>query len=193
MALSQAGIDLIKRWEGLRLDAYKCSAGVLTIGYGHTSAAGAPKVVAGMTITKQEAEDILKRDLEIYEDAVRLAITKPMNANQFAACVSLCYNIGPSNFKTSSVVKRFNSGDVAGAADSFLMWNKAGGEAVQGLVNRREDEKKLFLTPVLNVTTPETQKPDPGIAPPDDMVKYVTRAELVSLLRTAADIVGRDL
>lgn len=184
MKTSQAGIDLIKKWEGLRLDAYKCSAGVLTIGYGHTSAAGAPKVVAGMIITKQEAEDILKRDLELYEDAVRLAITKPMNENQFSACVSLCYNIGPGNFKTSSVVKRFNNGDVAGAAEAILMWNKAGGKVLQGLVNRRADEKKLFLTPVESTTEPDPVRPVPDTP---DLSAYVTRAELADILAEMAE------
>lgn len=146
MKTNRAGLDLIKKWEGLRLTAYKCPAGVLTIGYGHTSAAGAPAVSKGMKITAEEASDILRRDLASYESAVEKALARSPNANQFSAMVSLCYNIGPGAFAKSSIVKRFNAGDIAGAADAILMWNKANGKVLQGLVNRREDERRLFLT-----------------------------------------------
>ena len=179
MKTNAAGLKLIKQWEGLRLDAYPDPATggePWTIGYGHTSAAGAPKVSKGMRITEAEAEEILRRDLGQYEFAVAQAILTDMNENQFAAMVSLCFNIGPGNFKSSSVVKRFNAGDISGAAEAFLMWNKANGKVMQGLVNRREAEKKLFLTPA--AAQPET----PGV----DLSAYVTRAELASLLRDLA-------
>lgn len=144
MKTNKAGLDLIKSFEGLRLETYKCSAGVDTIGYGHTSAAGAPKVAPGMKITAAEAEEILARDLRKYEEAVDKAVTVTPTENQFAAMVSLCYNIGPGNFSGSSVVKKLNAGDAKGAAQSFLLWNKAAGKVLAGLTRRREAEKALF-------------------------------------------------
>jgi len=145
--VNAAGLDLIKSFEGLRLKAYKCSAGVDTIGYGHTSAAGEPKVTPRMTITAAEAEKILARDLGKYEQAVDKSVTVKPTPNQFSAMVSLCYNIGPGNFAGSSVVRRLNAGDVKGAAEAFLLWNKVHGRALAGLTRRREAERKLFLTP----------------------------------------------
>jgi lysozyme len=144
--MNAAGLNLIKRWEGLRLAAYKDSVGVWTIGYGHTAAAGPPAPKAGMKITEQEATDLLARDLGQYERAVTKAILVAPTPNQFAAMVSLCYNIGPANFATSTVVKLVNAGNPRGAAEAFLRWNKAGGKVLAGLTHRREDEKKLFLT-----------------------------------------------
>jgi len=144
--INTAGLDLIRRWEGLRLTAYQDSVGIWTIGYGHTAEAGPPAPKAGMKITEKEADDILKRDLGQYERAVTKAISVAPTSNQFAAMVSLCYNIGPANFATSTVVKLVNAGDPRGAAEVFLRWNKAGGKVLAGLTHRREDEKKLFLT-----------------------------------------------
>lgn len=146
MKINAAGLDLIKRWEGLRLTAYKDIVGVWTIGYGHTAAAGAPAPKAGMKITEKEAHDILVRDLAQYEKAVTKALSIVPSANQFAAMVSLCYNIGPANFAKSSVVRLLNVGKPREAADAFLLWNKAGGKVIKGLTARREDERKLFLT-----------------------------------------------
>lgn len=154
MKISRAGIDLVKKWEGCRLKAYRCSAGVLTIGYGHTSAAGAPKVVEGMIITQQTADDILVQDLVKYEAAVQKALTRSPTQNQFDAMVSLCFNIGPGAFAKSSLVRKFNAGDLAGAADAFLLWRKAGGKVLPGLEARRQDERKLFLRPSLKPVQP---------------------------------------
>ena len=146
MKINAAGLALIKRWEGLRLTAYQDSVGVWTIGYGHTAEAGPPEPKANMKITEKEANDILTRDLGQYERAVTKAISVAPTSNQFAAMVSLCYNIGPTNFAKSSVVRRMNEGNSKAAADAFLLWNKAGGKVLKGLTARREDEKKLFLT-----------------------------------------------
>jgi GH24 family phage-related lysozyme (muramidase) len=167
MKTNRAGIELIKRWEGCRLTAYQDSVGVWTIGYGLTSAAGLGPVKKGMTITQQQADDYLVRALVSYEAAVTRVLARAPNEHQFAAMVSLCYNIGPGAFAKSSIAKRFNVGDAAGAADAFRLWNKAGGKVLQGLVNRREDERKLFLTPALAVEAP---KPSPApIPPPPDI------------------------
>ncbi len=140
-------IDLICEFEGKKLTAYLCPANVWTIGYGHTSAAGSPEVVAGMTITEDEAEGILRRDLQKYKDAVSAAVKVSMTDNQFGAFVSLCYNIGPGAFRKSTAVRRMNAGDAPGAAEALTWFNKAGGKVLRGLVRRREAERALFLTP----------------------------------------------
>lgn len=160
MKTNLAGIELIKAWEGLRTTAYQDSVGVWTIGYGHTSMAGEPKVTPGMRITPDQATAILANDLGKYESAVSSALKRTPTGNQFAAMVSLCFNVGPGNFLKSSVLTRFNAGDMQGAADAFLMWNKAGGKVLQGLVNRREAERKLFLAASAVMGTQEPAKPE---------------------------------
>jgi len=145
MKTSPEGIIAIIEREGMKLKAYKDVVGVWTICAGHTSRAGPPKVYPGMTCTLTECTNILANDLKKYEAAVDAAITKPMTQDQFDAMVSLCYNIGPFAFKRSSVVRHFNNGNIAKAGDSFLLWNKAGGKIVQGLVNRRKKERLQFF------------------------------------------------
>jgi lysozyme len=162
MKTNKDGIELIKEFEGFRSKAYRCPAGVLTIGYGHTSAAGSPLVKSGMTITRDEGEAILKRDLEIYEAAVLDAIKVELNSNQFSACASLCYNIGPGNFKKSSVARFCNKRQWENAADAFALWNKAGGKVLPGLVRRRAAEQALFLKGTSSAkeeTRPEVETP----------------------------------
>lgn len=152
MKTGQKGLTLIKSYEGLELAAYRDAVGVLTIGYGHTAAAGPPKPVLGMKITEQEAMDILARDLGQYEAAVTRALKRVPSQNQFDAMVSLCYNVGVAAFGASSVVRTFNAGDLQAAADSFLKFNKAriSGKLTElkGLTRRRKAERALFLTAV---------------------------------------------
>jgi lysozyme len=145
MKTGSRGIALIKQFEGLRLDAYQDSAGIWTIGHGHTAQAGPPEPQAGLRITKAEAAAILARDLGTYEAAVTGALKRQASQNQFDAMVSLCFNIGPGGFARSSVVSAFNCGDDRRAAEMFLAWNKAGGKVLPGLARRRQAEKRLFL------------------------------------------------
>lgn len=159
MKTSKAGLDLIRRWEGCRLTAYQDSVGVWTIGFGLTSAAGIIPVVKGLTITQQQADDYLAAALGKYEAAVSKAITQPMTQPQFDAFVSLCYNIGPGAFASSTAVRKFNAGDIAGAADAILMWDRAGGKVLKGLENRRADERRHFLS------APAAPGPEP-VPPP---------------------------
>ncbi len=154
MSISAAGLSLIKEFEGCKLTAYKDVKGVLTIGWGHTTSAGPPTVRTGMKISQADADRIFATDLIKYENAVSAAIDVPLNPNQYAACVSLCYNIGPGAFAKSSVAKFINKGKEAEAANALRMWNKAGGKVVAGLVRRREAERRLFLTPVVSVLNP---------------------------------------
>jgi lysozyme len=145
MKTSDAGIKRIIEREGCKLKAYRDSGGVWTICVGHTSRAGPPVVTPGMVCTLTECRAILANDLKKFEVTVNAAIKVPMTQNQFDAMVSLCFNIGGYGFKNSSVVRRFNAGDIAGAADAFLLWNKVKGRVVQGLVNRRRRERNQFL------------------------------------------------
>lgn len=150
MKINDAGVALIKKAEGLRLQAYPDPAhgwAVPTIGYGHTSAAGEPTVVRGMSITAKQADEILRRDLGQYEQAVEDAVTVPLNENQFSALVSFTFNLGAGNLGSSTLLKKLNAGDYAGAANEFLKWNKAGGKVLAGLNARRAAERTLFLTP----------------------------------------------
>lgn len=139
---------LIKEFEGLRLKAYKCSAGKWTIGYGHTSAAGEPAVYEGMVITKREAERIFDRDIEQFASKIRPLFKVELTPNQFGACVSLAYNIGIGAFAKSSVLRFINNRKFEDAADAFLLWNKVtkdGKKVVEkGLTRRRAAEAALF-------------------------------------------------
>lgn len=148
MKTSEVGLNIIKKWEGLRLSAYPDPAThgePYTIGYGHTSRAGPPKVTPGMRISNSEASDILKDDLKKFEDAVSKLLKRTPTQSQFDAMVSLTFNIGEGNFKNSTVLRKFNAGDIEGAAEAFMLFVKAGGKVMQGLVNRRSDERALFL------------------------------------------------
>lgn len=146
--INKKALDLIKDFEGLRLYAYLDPVNVWTIGYGHTSMAGAPKVTRGMRVSKEEAEEILKADLErVYIPAVRRHVKVPLNANQLGALVSFTYNLGETNFKGSTLLRKLNAGDYRGAANEFPRWNRAGGKVLNGLTRRRKAEKELFLTP----------------------------------------------
>jgi lysozyme len=160
MKISDHGLALIKEFEGLRLNAYRDAVGVWTIGYGHTSTAGDPVVKSGLKITEQEAGNLLRRDVVKYERAVEGKLTRIPNQNQFDAMCSLCYNIGGGAFARSSVLRFFNSGLDAKAANAFLAWNKAGGKVLQGLTRRRAAEMALYIKPV------QAQSPTPAPVAP---------------------------
>ena len=146
MRINKEGIELVKKFEGLRLRAYKDSAGVWTIGYGTTARADVGiKPRYGMTITEAEAEYYLEKGLNKFARLIEPMITRPITSNQFSAFLSLAYNIGPSAFKRSSALRHFNNGDISRAAKSILLWNKAGGKKMKGLVRRRKAERDLFL------------------------------------------------
>ena len=139
MKISQEGISLIKKFEGCELTAYQCSAGVWTIGYGHTKG-----IEEGMEITQQEAEDMLVEELHEYENYINDNVTAPLSQNQFDAMVSWVYNLGPANLKSSTLLKVLNAGDYDGVPAQIKRWNKAGGVTLEGLIRRREAESLLF-------------------------------------------------
>tara|TARA_B100000579_G_scaffold280709_1_gene232378 strand:- start:157 stop:582 length:426 start_codon:yes stop_codon:yes gene_type:complete len=139
MNTSQNGIDLIKHFEGCELYAYKCPAGVWTIGYGHTK-----DVEPGMQITEDDAHNMLVEELNEYETYVNTLVSVPLNQNQFDALVSWVYNLGGGNLKASTLLKVLNSGDYKGVPAQIMRWNKAGGKVLEGLTRRRQAEADLF-------------------------------------------------
>ena len=138
MNINKEGLELIKSFEGLALFAYLCPAGVWTIGYGHT--AGVSK---GQVITKEQAENMLKSDMKKYEKYVTDNVKIALNENQFSALVSFCYNCGVGNLRT--LIKGRTASQIA---EAMLLYNKAGGKVLNGLVRRRKAERELFLKPV---------------------------------------------
>ena len=139
MQISKDGLDLIKQFEGLYLKAYRCPAGVPTIGYGHTAG-----VAMGQTITQQQADDYLRRDVRRFERAVARLVTVPLTLGQFDALVSFSFNLGEGALAQSTLLRLLNAGDYAGAAAQFGRWNKAAGRVLPGLVRRRAAERALF-------------------------------------------------
>lgn len=149
MKTSDSGVALIKAHEGLRLDAYPDPGygwAVPTIGHGHTSQAGPPVVTRGMKITAAGADAILRADLVKFEQAVAKAVKVPLTQPQFDALVSFTFNLGPGNLGKSTLLRKLNAGDYAGAAAEFPKWNRAGGKVLAGLTRRRADEQALFLS-----------------------------------------------
>ena len=139
MNLGYKGTKILKFFEGCKLTAYQDSVGVWTIGYGHTKG-----VYDGMTITQEEAEQMLLSELEEYEGYVEKYVTVPLTQNQFDALVVWVYNLGPTNFRNSTLLKELNAGNYNAAGQEITRWNKAGGKVLAGLVKRREAEAQLF-------------------------------------------------
>jgi lysozyme len=139
-------IDLIEKFEGLRLTAYKCPAGVWTIGLGSTRYPDGSAVKQGDTITKQRAYEILTATLGRYERAVSKYVTAVLEQCQFDALVDFCYNLGEGNLAKSTLLKKVNANpDDKAIAAEFRKWNKAGGKVLTGLTKRRQAEIDLYF------------------------------------------------
>lgn len=161
MILTQRGIDIVKKWEGLKLNAYHDPVGVVTIGYGYTSRAGfGPGVKMGDVWTEPHAEDMLHKGINLFADKIRPHFKRNATPNQFSAFVSLAYNIGWQSFIESTALRRFNAGDIEGAAEAMTWWNKADGKVLRGLVNRRADEVALFMSDASSVPAESRVTPD---------------------------------
>ncbi len=148
MNITHDGLALIRRFEGFRAKAYLDAAGVWTIGYGHTSAAGAPHVRSGMKITRKEGERILGRDIAIFASGVQSLLARPLSESQFSALVSFAYNVGLENFRKSSVLRAVNAGDFAAVPRRLSLWVKCRGRVLSGLVRRRAAEAAMFIEAV---------------------------------------------
>lgn len=161
MTTSPRGRAALTGREGVRLKAYRDTKGILTIGIGHTSAAGPPRVAPGLTLTRAEVDEVFARDLAKYERTVCQAVQIPLAQHEFDALVSLCYNIGQGGFARSTVVRRLNAGDRKGAAAAILMWNKP-----PEIMGRRRGEYRQFLTPYPAEAPPAPAPPPPPAPPP---------------------------
>lgn len=151
LKVSEKGKTLIKEFEGLRLNSYRDSVGVWTIGYGHTVTAR-----PNQTITEKQADELLDKDIVRFEDSVKRAVKVPLTQNQFDALVSIVFNVGEGashksgiirlkDGRPSTLLRRLNEGDYLGAAVAFKDWKYAGGRVLRGLERRREAEFKLFM------------------------------------------------
>ena len=142
MNIGQNGLDLIKTFEGCCLTAYMPTPhDVPTIGYGHTKG-----VVMGTSITKAEADAFLLDDLEWVEHAISVNVTVPLTQNQYDALCSFVYNLGATNFRRSTLLRKINAGDYVGGGNELLRWNKQKGKTLRGLTRRRKAELTLFMT-----------------------------------------------
>tara|TARA_B110000208_G_C11553571_1_gene352610 strand:+ start:118 stop:561 length:444 start_codon:yes stop_codon:yes gene_type:complete len=139
MKISLEGLSLIKRFEGCRLKAYKCSAGVLTIGYGHTGG-----VTETDTITQDDANKLLQEDVAKFEEYVDDNVIVELNQGQFDALVAWTFNLGPGNLRESTMLKKLNKADYTSVPNEMKRWNKAGGKTLDGLIRRRNAEALLF-------------------------------------------------
>lgn len=149
MQTSDKGLALIKQSEGFRGNAYPDPATggkPYTIGNGTTVYPSGMPVKLGDKVTEQQADTYLRNDVKKFEAAVSNAVKVKLTQGQFDALVSFTYNVGPANMASSTLIKKLNAGDVNGAADEFLRWNKAAGKVMAGLTTRRAAERALFLS-----------------------------------------------
>jgi lysozyme len=145
--IDKAGMDLITKWEGLKLSPYLCSAKVPTIGYGSTRYENGQRVqMTDKAITKERAIELFKNTLIQFERDVDAFTTDSVNQNQFNALVSFAYNLGSTALRNSTLLKKVNTNpNDKTIANEFNKWVNAGGRRLQGLVNRRADEVKMYF------------------------------------------------
>ena len=139
MNISKEGLALIKKFEGCELKAYRCPANVLTIGYGVTKG-----VTEDMEITQQEADEMLAGELIEYTEYINNMVKVALNQGQFDALTAWIYNLGPTNFKDSTLLRVLNEGRYNEVPQEIKRWNKANGQVLNGLIKRREAEALLF-------------------------------------------------
>lgn len=192
---SQEGRKFIKSHEGLELKAYQCSAGVWTIGYGHTGG-----ITKGMVISQDEADAYFDNDIEVFEQGVNKLVKVHIYQSHFDALVSLAFNIGIGAFSKSTLLRKLNKGDVVGAEAQFAFWCKAGGKTNAGLVRRRREEAALFgseyrypdKVPVRKVDAP--RKPTPAVVSPTNLagagVAVATVASTVKEAQSSIETLG---
>lgn len=146
MQISRTGIELIKRFEGLELKAYQDSVDVWTIGYGWTQPVDGKKIGPGMVIDQATADRLLKCGVVQYEQGVNQLVKVNITQGQFDALVSFAYNLGLRSLSTSTLLRKLNASDKQGASNEFGKWVNAGSIRLNGLVERREAERVLFLS-----------------------------------------------
>lgn len=144
--MSKNGLTLLKSFEGCELTAYQDPVGIWTVGYGWTQPVNGKPVGKGMIITQETADRLLQTGVIQYEKGVARLLSVTVNQAQFDALVDFAYNLGVKALEGSTLLKKLNAGDYAGAADEFPKWNKAGGKVLNGLVKRRAAERAFFLS-----------------------------------------------
>jgi lysozyme len=140
LSTSAAGVELIKQFEGLRLQSYQDSVGVWTIGYGHTRTAG-----PNQRISADEAHRLLIQDIIDHEAHIKRLVKVPLSQGEFDALSSWVFNVGGGSLASSTLLRKLNAGDYAGAANEFPRWNKADGKVLAGLTRRRNAERDLWI------------------------------------------------
>jgi lysozyme len=148
MRLSQNGLTLIKKFEGFRSHPYLCSAGIPTIGYGSTYYENGVRVkLSDSPISEEWAEELLKKNVVHYDLAVNSLTRDDITQNQYDALVSFAYNVGVTNFKNSTLLKRVNANPKdPNITNQFMKWIRAGGRVVKGLILRRKEEAQLYFS-----------------------------------------------
>ncbi|MBL8790220.1 MAG: lysozyme [Rhizobiales bacterium] len=192
MKVTEEGLALIRRFEGFRSEAYRDAVGVWTIGYGHTSMAGPPKVTAGLRISAEEGAAILARDVEHFAAGVAQLVKVPISDTQFSALVSFAYNVGLGAFRASSVLKAVNEGDFPAVPHRLGLWVRAGGKTLPGLVKRRAMEGELFASrPAPPADTPAPPRPLPPTPapPPQTEPRRSWGAALLALLHVTWNLI----
>lgn len=183
-SIPAAALSIIREHEGFRAHAYRCPAGVWTIGYGFTAG-----VRPGDTITREQADARLAREIEALDRQIAPLLRVPPSDTQRAAMLSLAWNIGAAGFARSTVLKAHNRGDYAAAARAFALWNRAGGQVLTGLVRRRAAEAALYLqpTPITAVQSGMVGAPLPPIPPsaPEPMPQAVDEEKPLTQSRIA--------
>lgn len=144
--MSKNGLTLLKSFEGCELTAYQDPVGIWTVGYGWTQPVNGKPVGKGMIITQETADRLLQTGVIQYEKGVTRLLSVTVNQAQFDALVDFAYNLGVKALEGSTLLKKLNAGDYAGAADEFPKWDKAGGKVLNGLVKRRAAERAFFLS-----------------------------------------------
>jgi lysozyme len=147
----QEGLNLTEISEGEKLNAYRDQGGVLTVGFGHTG----PDVHLGLTITYQQAEDLLRGDVVRTEIGVKKYVNVGLTQREYDACVDLAFNIGLGNFQRSTLLRDLNARNFSGAAQQFLVWNRVAGQVNVGLSRRRLAEQELFEKGIIIQAGPE--------------------------------------
>jgi lysozyme len=158
MSLDQRVIEMIKHHEGVRVRPYQCPALIWTVGVGHVIDQSHIKIPLAerkalpipsgwdRTLSMGEVDEILAKDLQSFESGVRRLCPDGLTPGRLGALTSFAFNVGLGNLQRSTIRMKHNRGDYDGAAESFMMWTKAGGKELKGLVNRRKDEKALYLS-----------------------------------------------
>ena len=147
--INQAGLDIIKHFEGFEPMAYLDPIGIPTIGYGHIAGVTHQDVQNQRTVNEAEAEQLLREDIAVAESAVERLISVAMNDNQFSALVSFTFNLGEGNLKSSTLRRRLNRGEYDAIPYEMCRWVKAAGRTLPGLVRRRIAEGGLFMNNML--------------------------------------------